>query len=560
MASYLMFYQPGVQVFIVSVSFKVDLDHSPLEHVTRNLGPVSGFGLERRIPAPMTVVGKIVPGCVVIRRMSPISVWTMNGKWKAAANTMRHITLYALQAGRLINSQVGTTEPVTLLYAQDFDGRSDLKEVKAEVRYHMRCAFFGTDCEEVQMVPVPVHAGYEEDTMACDLYHRFYVNTLNPCHNRVIRFEDFTIDVGSWPRESNKSSKYVVVYGNGVGFSGSASLTWYPEFWADTVETRATLRPPPRYAAADHRQGLISPTHLRRSDRIRHAKKLISLVFTIPELFLRVISQLDWHDLMRIAKVSKHGQACVRVQISDRIRYLLDRWIPAIHMQDFLNALNRSWCGCGWVGCPQAFQFYIASGESCTRWIGPMTSTSLLLPEGRQSAGAFFQSIGYDTWLSEEVRMPLSWLRFWQGARVTCVEKTDNTWGCGLHNEPFIPRRPSSHIILYPSNKQWEGVGMYGTGLSAVALGSTVDLELRFDPDSHVTSAFPELGKTASLLISVSPAGGGSGKRANIVLDLYIGSTGPSWMTLFDLALYRRLWLWASVSTPDPNFEYIHSS
>ncbi|KAH6869863.1 hypothetical protein BKA70DRAFT_1418486 [Coprinopsis sp. MPI-PUGE-AT-0042] len=102
---------------------------------------------------------------------------------------------------------------------------ADLKEVKAEVRYHMRthmlislkCAFFGTDCEEVQMVPVPVHAGYEEDTMACDLYHRFYVNTLNPCHNRVIRFEDFTIDVGSWPRESNKSSKYVVFYGNGIG-------------------------------------------------------------------------------------------------------------------------------------------------------------------------------------------------------------------------------------------------------------------------------------------------------------------------------------------------------
>ncbi|KAH6889603.1 hypothetical protein BKA70DRAFT_1235017 [Coprinopsis sp. MPI-PUGE-AT-0042] len=292
---------------------------------------------------------------------------------------------------------------------------ADLKEVKAEVRYHMRCAFFGTDCEEVQMVPVPVHAGYEEDTMACDLYHRFYVNTLNPCHNRVIRFEDFTIDVGSWPRESNKSSKYVVFYGNGdqngvveeverkdlgtisemlVKVLWERQFNMVPEFWADTVETRATLRPPPRYAAADHRQGLISPTHLRRSDRIttREEAHLAGLHH----------SRLDWHDLMRIAKVSKHGQACVRVQISDRIRYLLDRWIPAIHMQDFLNALNRS--GAVVVGSVARRLFsYIASGESCTRWIGPMTSTSLLLPEGRQSAGRFFQSIGYDTWLSEEV-------------------------------------------------------------------------------------------------------------------------------------------------------------
>ncbi|KAH6905772.1 hypothetical protein BKA70DRAFT_1225120 [Coprinopsis sp. MPI-PUGE-AT-0042] len=97
---------------------------------------------------------------------------------------------------------------------------SNLKEVKAEVRYHMRshslvsqkCAFFGTDCDEIQIVPVPVHAGYEEETMACDLYHCFYVN---PCHNCVFWFEDFTINVGFWPRNTKYALKYIIFYGNG---------------------------------------------------------------------------------------------------------------------------------------------------------------------------------------------------------------------------------------------------------------------------------------------------------------------------------------------------------
>ncbi|KAH6869862.1 hypothetical protein BKA70DRAFT_1418485 [Coprinopsis sp. MPI-PUGE-AT-0042] len=308
-----------------------------------------------------------------------------------------------------------------------------------------------------------------------------------------------------------------------------------------TRRRRATLRPPPRYAAADHRQGLISPTHLRRSDRIRHAKKLISLVFTIPELFLRVISQLDWHDLMRIAKVSKHGQACVRVQISDRIRYLLDRWIPAIHMQDFLNALNRS--GAVVVGSVarrlfslhcEWYEMAMKRGELHTMdWSYDL---NIVAPAGRAAeCRAFFQSIGYDTWLSEEVACHYHGFASGMERGYMCREDgqsnevtiTEATGGvvpvvvaspttCQLNMFSsttlftFVPlfitkymgmrtditslsyhRRPHPTIILYPSNKQWEG-------------------------------------KTASLLISVSPAGGGSGKRANIVLDLYIGSTGQA--------------------------------
>ncbi|KAH6867207.1 hypothetical protein BKA70DRAFT_1243712 [Coprinopsis sp. MPI-PUGE-AT-0042] len=352
---------------------------------------------------------------------------------------------------------------------------ADLKEVKAEVRYHMRCAFFGTDCEEVQMVPVPVHAGYEEDTMACDLYHRFYVNTLNPCHNRVIRFEDFTIDVGSWPRESNKSSKYVVFYGNGVSynlfndwggtnylirglkggrelkikghvlvaktdqngvvkrsnvrtwelfpkwFSGSASLTWYPEFWADTVETRATLRPPPRYAAADHHRGLISPTHLRsfRPYTTREEAHLAGLHHSrvIPSRHLAAGLARSHADCQGI----QAWAACVRVQISDRIRYLLDRWIPAIHMQDFLNALNRSGDGCGWW-----YEMAMKRGELHTMdWSYDL---NIVAPAGRAGRvqGVFPEyRIRHLALRGKSHATIMASLLAWSA--VTCVEKTEQS-------------------------------------------------------------------------------------------------------------------------------------
>jgi hypothetical protein len=65
-------------------------------------------------------------------------------------------------------------------------------------------------------VPVPIHSGYEKLRRPIDLYHRFYVNTLSTCHNRVSKYEEYTIDVGIWPKDSNSDAKYVIYVCNGV--------------------------------------------------------------------------------------------------------------------------------------------------------------------------------------------------------------------------------------------------------------------------------------------------------------------------------------------------------
>ncbi|KAH6869316.1 hypothetical protein BKA70DRAFT_1242509 [Coprinopsis sp. MPI-PUGE-AT-0042] len=385
MASYLMFYQPGVQV---------------LRSLEESYQAVSSS-----------------------EECLPISVWTMNGKWKAAANTMRHITLYGTAESWDILCQ-----PYRQVTSMD---EADLKEVKAEVRYHMRCAFFGTDCEEVQMVPVPVHAGYEEDTMACDLYHRFYVNTLNPCHNRVIR--PLEVGQGSLINPPNWGGTNYLIRGlkggrelkikghvlvaktdqNGVVEEverkdlGTISEMLVKVLW----ERQFNMVPEilggyhvPRFDLCLDMlplitvKGLISPTPPAsfRPYTTREEAHLAGLHHSrvIPSRHLAAGLARSHAD----CQVSKHGQACVRVQISDRIRYLLDRWIPAIHMQDFLNALNRS----GFSVTLRVVRNGDEKGELHTMdWSYDL---NIVAPAGRAAeCRAFFQSIGYDTWLSEEV-------------------------------------------------------------------------------------------------------------------------------------------------------------
>lgn len=79
---------------------------------------------------------------------------------------------------------------------------------------------YGVECSEPHIVPVPIHSGYEKIRRPIDLYHRFYVHTLNTCHNRVSKYEEYTMDVGTWPKDSNSGAKYVIYVSNGVRNAG----------------------------------------------------------------------------------------------------------------------------------------------------------------------------------------------------------------------------------------------------------------------------------------------------------------------------------------------------
>ncbi|KAH6902994.1 hypothetical protein BKA70DRAFT_1228157 [Coprinopsis sp. MPI-PUGE-AT-0042] len=83
-------------------------------------------------------------------------------------------------------------------------GISELERALVDVEFFSRiesiktvdCILLGADCPLPQIVPVPIHKGYEVDFTAIDLEFQQYINISSTPYNGVIRFNDHVMEVG----------------------------------------------------------------------------------------------------------------------------------------------------------------------------------------------------------------------------------------------------------------------------------------------------------------------------------------------------------------------------
>ncbi|KAH6891823.1 hypothetical protein BKA70DRAFT_1440993 [Coprinopsis sp. MPI-PUGE-AT-0042] len=103
----------------------------------------------------------------------------------------------------------------------------DLRRILVDVRFWTRvdslksvnCVLFGSNCNAPQLVPVPVHKGYEDGTTAADLEFQQYINVVSTPYNSVIRFSDHAIEIDRIKLRGRIRIcpfKFVVFFGNNV--------------------------------------------------------------------------------------------------------------------------------------------------------------------------------------------------------------------------------------------------------------------------------------------------------------------------------------------------------